>query len=1132
MSSSPPASGLSPLPSPPGLEPEAAPRFWRFERFLVLAVVLTNLAAVQLAWFSLAEGRQRAEELATLSTRNLVQVLDHSLSGVGRTIDVTLRAIVEEIERSVRTGHLPPPDEVLALLARYKAWLPETETLRVFDGDGRSLRGAQAAAGSEVSEAGRDYFKRLAGESEPGMVVSRPYFDRSTGKWVVSFARRLGLPDGRFGGVVAATVSVDYMAEMLARPDLGPGGMAMLSYEDLGLISVHPPLAGGLKEISNAAISDELRQLLGAGGGAGSHQPRRMLDGVERINSVRRVEGLPFMLVVGMASENYLVAWHRDVAHTGALLLVFVLTSIGSAMLVSRYYRRQQVHAARLREALADLRDRDQALGITERIGGLGVFSIDLRTGLSHRSAQLMEIFGAAPEKGFPLDAWRAGLHPDDRVETLARFDEGTLHGGRAFDHVYRFIRPDGEVRWIHGLAGAERDASGAPVRIHGAVQDVTDRRQAEASLKEAFEEYERLVASIPVGVFKLHWCPAGGSRFEYVSPRFCEQLGLDAATVLADPRVPYRQILKDDRASFRQAQARVERSLNSFEWEGRIRIHDRIRWISAIARPSLQPDGSVIWEGVQSDVTDRKIAEIALRESEEHYRLLLQHSPVGIVKYDTRLKVNYCNQQFAQIMTAPLDYMRQLDCSTLRDTRVVPALRDAIAGRVGRYEGPYQTTYDGHNLNIAMNCAPLRDEAGQIIGGIAILEDITERLLKDRELARYRDSLEELVAERLARVKSEFLANMSHEIRTPLNGVLGLAHIGFRESRGRDRARDTFTRILSSGQLLLGIINDILDFSKIEAGKLRIEAIPVDLAKVVGDTLDLMEERAQAKGLALRFRRVSALPESCITDPLRVGQVLLNLLSNAIKFTEQGSVTLAVGREGEHLVFEVSDTGIGMSEEEVAKVFAPFEQADNSTTRKFGGTGLGLTITHRIVELMGGTLRAHSRLGEGSCFEVRLPCVVVDAVAVQHSLAGPEALPGIDGARLAGLRVLVAEDNDVNQMVLEELLVSEGAKVVLTGNGQEAVDCLHAQGPQAFDVVLMDVQMPLMDGYAATRAILALAPHLPVIGQTAHAFDEERARCAEAGMIDHLAKPIDPEEMVRVILRHTTGRLPAGLPG
>ena len=219
-------------------------------------------------------------------------------------------------------------------------------------------------------------------------------------------------------------------------------------------------------------------------------------------------------------------------------------------------------------------------------------------------------------------------------------------------------------------------------------------------------------------------------------------------------------------------------------------------------------------------------------------------------------------------------------------------------------------------------------------------------------------------------------------------------------------------------------------------------------------------------------------------------------------------------------------DTGIGMSAAEIAKVFAPFEQADNSITRKFGGTGLGLTITHRIVELMGGTLRAESEPGKGSVFEVRLPSALVSVVSVDAGEACLADVPqGAPGARLAGYNVLVAEDNEVNQMVLEELLLEEGACVTLTGNGQEAVDCLRASGAGAFHVVLMDVQMPVMDGYAATREIHVLAPALPVIGQTAHAFDEERARCFAAGMVAHLAKPIDPERMVRAILRHGVKR-------
>ncbi|MBK7849153.1 MAG: PAS domain-containing protein [Zoogloea sp.] len=510
----------------------------------------------------------------------------------------------------------------------------------------------------------------------------------------------------------------------------------------------------------------------------------------------------------------------------------------------------------------------------------------------------------------------------------------------------------------------------------------------------------------------------------------------------------------------------------------------------------------------------------------------------MGILKYDTRLKVSYCNQQFAQIMNVPLPYMQQLDCSKLKDVRVLPALREAVVGQVGRYEGPYHTTYDGHELNIAMNCAPLRDEAGQIVGGIAILEDITERVLKDNELARYRDSLEDLVAERtaalvsaraeaerLARVKSEFLANMSHEIRTPLNGVLGLAHIGFRESRGRDKAQDAFARILSSGQLLLGIINDILDFSKIEAGKLRIEAIPMDLARTIGDTLELMEERAQAKGLALRLRHLSDLPESCISDPLRVGQVLINLLSNAIKFTERGSVTLSVGQEGGQLVFEVSDTGIGMSEGEVAGL-CPLRaggQLDHPQVR-WHRTGAHHHPSHRRADGRhtarpqssgcGQHLRGTPALGAGGHRGSRQP-LRRPAAAGGGRRGQADRAAGLGGGGQRG------ESDGAGG-----ILAAEGAEVSLTSNGQEAVACLLQQGTTAFHGLdgRADARHGRLRGDPCDPCHCA---GLPVIGQTAHAFDEERAHCVAAGMVGHLAKPIDPEEMVRVILRHTTGRAP-----
>lgn len=401
----------------------------------------------------------------------------------------------------------------------------------------------------------------------------------------------------------------------------------------------------------------------------------------------------------------------------------------------------------------------------------------------------------------------------------------------------------------------------------------------------------------------------------------------------------------------------------------------------------------------------------------------------------------------------------------------------------------------------------------------VIVVRNVTER----RHLEDARDAaLHE--AKRLAAVKSDFLANMSHEIRTPLNGVLGMAHVGYRHSEGRTQARDAFAKILKSGNLLLGIVNDILDFSKIEAGMLKIESIPIRLVEVIGGPLDVIRDSAHDKGLSLKIKKSPTLPVSCATDPLRVQQVLTNLLSNAVKFTEQGSVTLEASGEGNELLFRVSDTGIGMSSEHLEQLFVPFEQGDRSTTRRFGGTGLGLAISQRIVGLMGGSIRVQSELGVGTRFEVRLPYVPAEVVASAVERV-PEVAHAPLGLRLAGLSILVAEDNEINQAVIEDILVAEGASVVIVGDGQAAVDRVRQVGPRAFNLVLMDIQMPIMNGYEATRLVLEIDANLPVVGQTAHAFEEAKEACLECGMVDHITKPIEPEKLVEAVLRYATGQ-------
>ncbi len=505
------------------------------------------------------------------------------------------------------------------------------------------------------------------------------------------------------------------------------------------------------------------------------------------------------------------------------------------------------------------------------------------------------------------------------------------------------------------------------------------------------------------------------------------------------------------------------------------------------------------------------------LQDLEQHSRQILDASANGLYGIDLWGRFTFINPAAGQMLGyVPEDLISRPVHATLHHTHAdgrvfpgedCPMLRALQKGESVRNEDDLFWRADGTPLPVATATRPMYKD-NRIVGAVVSFIDISQR--KALDAARDRALAE---AEHLARVKSEFLANMSHEIRTPLNGVLGLAQIGQRNSAGRDRASETFAKIVKSGQLLLGIVNDILDFSKIDAGKLRIEAVPMQPVLILRDVATLMQERAEVRGLVFRIRKATDLPPICLGDPLRLGQILMNLLSNAIKFTETGSVTLAVARQDNWLEFRVSDTGIGMTPEQIERLFQPFEQADGSTTRRFGGTGLGLAITQRLVQLMGGSIQVESTPGQGSTFITRLPCVESDLPLPDQAPHINEHLP------LAGLNILVAEDNEVNQEVILDLLASEGALVTMVDNGLEAVNRVAHEG--RFDVVLMDIQMPVMGGHEATRRILELAPDLPVIGQTAHAFAEEIQSCLDAGMVAHIAKPLDPDSLIRLILSH-----------
>ena len=580
---------------------------------------------------------------------------------------------------------------------------------------------------------------------------------------------------------------------------------------------------------------------------------------------------------------------------------------------------------------------------------------------------------------------------------------------------------------------------------------------------------------------------------------------------------------------------------------------------------PLRNASGEVIGMfGIGRDITERHAAEQQLRK----LSLAVEQSPNGILITDPDGRIEFVNDAYVRMSGFSREALvgqvaRVLDPGQRRAE--AEHRLDRGEAWQGQHDGILQ---DGSAFTEWLHVAPIRQADGATTHLLAIVEDITERKRIEVELDRHRHHLEVLVGERTqalqaaveartaselrlqqlnaelthardraeqaSRAKSAFLANISHEIRTPMNAILGLTHLMQRDSRD-PAAAERLGKVADAAHHLMDIINDVLDLSKIEAGKLSLEQADFAVGPLLQRTLALVADRAQAKGLVL-VQHCPDLPAVLHGDATRLSQVLLNLLGNAIKFTERGSVAL----HGELLAqdavqvrvrFAVSDTGIGIPPDKLGKLFTAFEQADSSTTRRFGGTGLGLAITRHLARLMGGDVGVDSVVGQGSRFWVTATLAPglssgVDAGdrpgADRRGLAQPQVdSPGSwDGSgALRGLRVLLAEDNAVNQEVAVALLCQVGAQVDVVGNGIEAVAQARAH---PYDLILMDMQMPEMDGLQATALIRRQPGHLrtPILAMTANAFDDDRQACLAAGMNDHIAKPVDPQQLYATMAR------------
>ena len=655
-------------------------------------------------------------------------------------------------------------------------------------------------------------------------------------------------------------------------------------------------------------------------------------------------------------------------------------------------------------------------------------------------------------------------------------------------------------------------------------VHDITERKRVQESLQKSEGQFRSMVedGSDIIVVIDVK------GAISYVSPSVSRVLGYQAADMFGAS--VFQLVHPEDvplvRAAFERTMS--EHSRNE-AIEFRIRHQDESwRVLESMSRPVADAFGV---SGVVvncRDVTERKRSDQALRESERQYRLLFNRIADAIFIFDGEThRFLDCNEAVHRLYGYSMDELRLMTPFDLH----APEDFDRLDRNIGIH-----VAKDGRRIDVEI----LSDEIeyrGRS-AWVSIVRDVTLRRRVASELQKAKET-----AESASRAKSEFLANMSHEIRTPMNGIMGMTSLAL-DTELTEEQREYLTLVRLSSDSLLDVINDILDFSKIEAGKLELDIVDFDLQEALGYVMKSLSVRAREKDLALSYNVAPTVPGSLSGDPGRLRQVLLNLIGNAIKFTESGCVVVEVDLEAQvggdvYLHFAVSDTGIGIAPEVQERIFEAFAQADGSTTRKYGGTGLGLTISTQLVEMMGGRIWVESPAKfeiRNSKFEIAKSQSAIPSpgstfhftaafnltgehVNDSHEREWMEALnvPAVGKS----LCILVAEDNVVNQKLAKRMLEKSGHTVVLTGTGREALAALKFT---EFDVIFMDVQMPEMNGFETTAAIrekeLTTGAHIPIIALTAHAMTGDRDRCIAAGMDAYVSKPIRARELFEALYR------------
>ncbi len=714
-------------------------------------------------------------------------------------------------------------------------------------------------------------------------------------------------------------------------------------------------------------------------------------------------------------------------------------------------------------------------------------------------------------------------IAPEDHDKVRANIKE-RLNGRTHTPNEYTMVRKDGS-RFPALAYSTPIMQDGKPVGLRSVIVDITDRKRAEQERKRLLQRLQAIMDNVPAYMFlkdrrgrytavnKAYMQflppevtdPIGGHDSDFFPPRLANKFDREDREVMEESHV----VTKSEPIPLRDGQT----------------IHAAVR-MAPVRNDRGRITGMV---GVAMDITKRKRAEEKLAAERRFINTALDNLHDIFYVFDRDGRYLRWNDAIKQISGYTDEMMRKAHPLDFFHKDDVPSVKEAIAEvwrkDSARVEARFRTKggYRPYELNGRL----LRDPDGRPIAVCGTGRDIGDLKQAEQQSIRAKEQ-----AEAANKTKSEFLANMSHEIRTPMTAILGFTEQLWDPELSPSDRDNYLTVIHRNGEHLLDLINDVLDLSKIEAGRMTVEKTPTSIPSILSDVASMMRIRAEEKGITFSVEYAGQLPETIETDPSRLRQAMVNLAGNAVKFTEEGSVKIVAeflpdvfnGNPGIRL--KVADTGIGIPEDKLETLFDSFVQADASTSRKYGGTGLGLAITNHIAELLGGELTASSTEGEGSTFTLTLPTGPLDGVEMLDEPA--EAVNG-DGEgyhgttaatkTLEGVRVLLAEDGPDNQLLIKTVLKKAGAQVEIVENGREAVEKAEQSAP--FDVVLMDMQMPEMDGYQAARKLRRRRYRLPILALTAHAMAADRKKSIDAGCDDHISKPVKRAELIEAILRN-----------